>query len=295
MPLIVMEPRGGGNERDRMKKIEAPPSSTFRLGSKINCFSKLWLVTEVNYNEEIKLQGVMRLCNYVLKWQDDIGNIIEEPCVCSKYKTSATGEDSGKIVTINDTRRDIYIQFNEKTATLRQEMRHYIDLKGVSNPKVYRLTDLNRTSYIIDDVGCFQMTYEEDQKKPPDVDRDDLMIADYKEPSEPPLPGVGSCRIIFDGQPVLKAGGSPRQFIAEFLDDDGNVLDGIVPTWELMPVGDWVNVNQISILSQSENRIELQASSSAVVGSKVLLQMRADSADFGVFEASLELGVESLW
>lgn len=301
MPLIVMEPRRGGNERDRMKKIEAPPQSSFKLGSKIDCFGKVWLVTEVNYNDEVKLQGVMRLCNHVLKWQDKDLNILEEPCVCSRYKTTATGEDPGKTVSVNDTRREIFIQFNRKTASIRQQMRHYIDINVdsefeglIEDLKVYRLTDLDRTSYIVDGVGAFHMTYDECQKMP--GDRDDLGIADYREPNTTVPPPIGIGEITFTGEPEIRRGASSfKDFRIRFLNSEGNEITDITPEWSIEPAS-LVHTQQVAYAVNDDGFvIGLRATDSSVVGTEFMLIARANSSTYGFIEQTVPLRIVSLW
>ena len=292
VPLIVMEPRGGGNEKDRLKKIEAPPGSVFRLGSKVGCFGLMWLVTEVNYNQEIKLQGVMKLCNYALSWQEADGSVVVEDCVVSRYQTAATGEDAGKVVSLDNTRRNVLVQFNERTARLRQGMRFFIDLEGLGEPKVYRLTDLDRTSFILDGVGLFRLVCAEDEVVP--GDRPDLMLADYIEPvSVVASPSIGSCKIVFNGDAALRVGGSQKEFRAVFFDGSGAEILSLSPSWDVvLPPG--LDVNQISVLCQSDPCV-VRVGAVGGAGHKFMLRVVADDYSYGYFESEVPLSVVPLW
>jgi len=291
MPLIVMENRGGGLDKEKWKKLEAPPDSVFYLGSKVDCFGLKWLVTEINYNQEVKLAGKMQLCNYVLKWQNKNGDVLHEECVISRYRTSATGEDPDKVITLNDTRRSVLVQFNNQTATLKQGMRFFIDIEGLGNEKVYKLTDLNRSTGIYDGRGFFELIFDEVQVNM-ETDRPDLMLADYTEPPDSPLPSIGHCEILFDGKPQLRAGGSAKEFTAVFFDIYGAVIDTIVPAWEtVLPSA--LTSEQIDVSYESDRAVSLRALSG--VGENFILRVSVDDAYYGFFEASVRLHILPLW
>ena len=292
MPLIVMEYHGSGMDRERIKNIEAPPSSMFNLGSKVDCYGMKWLVTEINYNHEVKLSGKMQLCNYPLKWQDEDGNIIVEDCVCSRYKTAATGEDINKVVTVDETRRNIFIQFNEHTAKLRQGKRFFIDLENMRDLKVYKLTDLNRTSYIYNGYGCFEMVCVEEEKVN-ERDRPDLMIADYVEPPPPLSPPIGSCEIRYNGSPTIKAGGSAKAFVAVFYDGDGNELDGFEPEWEI--ISPYMPFGEITLVENSPTSVSVRVDAKAIVGTVFTLKMNVDDDELGQFEHQVAIEIASLY
>jgi len=290
MPLIVMEWRGNSDEKERYKKIEAPPESTFDLGSKVDCFGMKWLVTEINYNQEVKLAGRMQLCNYPLTWQDDDGSIVIEDCVCSRYRTTATGEDirkpSSKTLVVDETRRNILIQFNERTARLRQGKRFFIDLEGMGNPKVYRLTDLNRTSYIYNGKGCFELVCSETQINP-DVDRVDLMLCDYRPVGEPLPEPTGSCEIRFEGQPVLKAGGSVKEFQFSISD-----VDSAIAEWELMLPPE-LSEDFFELSEISDDTVSLKAFGG--IGHSVRLMAKFEDGNGFLYGAMVDISIVPLF
>jgi hypothetical protein len=293
MPLIVMEPRGSGEDKNRRKKIEAPPQSTFRLGSKVDCFGLKWLVTEVNRNEEIKLQGTATLCNFILKWQDDdtLEYVFEE-CVVERYKTAAVGVSENRVISTDDTRRNVLIQFNDKTRKLKQGKRFYIDMEGVNNPKVYELTDLDRTSYVFNGVGFFQLVCNQNEKVPDD--RDDIMICNWNPPRpDQPLP-IGSCEITYAGDPSIRAGATSwKPFTAVFLDSSGNEITPTNLIWELTMLTGLAQ-NQVRIRHDSDTAVSLQALN-GTIGHRILLKVSYDHDFYGYMEASVEIEIVSLF
>lgn len=294
MPLIVMESSGIGSDKEQYRKLEAPPNSTFNLGSKVDCFGLKWLVTDINYNQELKLSGKMQLCNYTLKWQDADGDIVEEECVVTRNKTSATGVDEGRVITVNDTRRNVFVQFNPKTASLKQGLRFFIDFEGLDNAKVYALTDLNRTTYIYNKRGFFDLVCTEDQVNLK-TDRPDLMLADYVEPKTPTPPSIGLCKILYSGEPVVKAGGSPKTFTAAFYDSNNDTISSITPTWELILPTELHETDKVGILSQSGNEIRIGANGDSNIGSVFTLKMSVNDLLFGDFECEINVTIDELW
>ena len=290
MPLIVMEYRGTRLDKNRIKKIEAPPNSVFNWGSKIDCFGLKWLVTDINYNQEVKLAGAMQLCNYVLKWQDDEGNLVAENCVVYPYVKTTNGEYEGRVITVNDTKRTLFIQYNPDTAKFRLGKRFFVDLEGCPDPKPYRLTNLDRISNIYNGKGFFELTLTEDLLEDKS-DRPDLMIANYKEFVLPTA--TGKCEIEFSGTATVKIGGKPKTFRAVFKDNEDNIIDTIAPEWDFILPPELDNSDKILIPSQQYNEIQVQASRNADAGTSFKLILTAESYEFGYFETEIDIEVIS--
>ena len=292
MPLIVIEYHGTNLDRDRIKKLEAPPDSTFNLGSKVECFGLTWLVTEINYNQEVKLAGRMQLCNYTLKWQDENGKILTEECVARKFNNTSSGEDRENVVSNNDTRRNVLVQFNEQTAKLVKGKRFFVDLEGVPEPKVYMLTNMDRSHYIYNGHGFFDLTFTEDEIHGND-DRPDLMIADYIEPSSPIEPIFGDCEIIYSGVPVVKVGGSTKYFSAVFRDREGVEVD-VVPIWDAVIPLEFEGLITYFVASDDRAGINVVADEN-LIGKTFILRLSADDAEYGLFEYELEIEIGGLY
>ena len=248
-----------------------------------------WICTEENNFHGIQRQGECEECNYLLRWQNDKTlEIIER--WCSVRDPYASGIDEGKVVTTGNGKYKITIPHDEETAQLYVDKRFLIDVAN-NQPIPYKLVkfDSVTNSYASRNEGFLVINLWQDEIV--EGDNMELMIANYKKQADEPIPSVGSCRIVHEGQLALKQGGSQRVFRGEFLDTDGNVLDGIAPTWELIPGGDWVNSNQIVILYGIDGSVSIQAMENAAIGSKVLLKMSANGLTHGVFEASVELEI----
>lgn len=275
MPLIVMKYRGDTIDSERMKNIEAPPGSTFNLGSKIKCYGQKWLVTAIDYNQQIKLSGQMQLCNYRFPFQDlETGEILYEDCVVYAYDNTASGESGNTVLMNYDTRRKIRVQYNEDTVKIERGRRFYIDLEGLNKPKVYRLTNIDSLTYQYNGHGFLEYTFTEDQESHI-TDRPDLMIADYIEPIDidPIEPFDFVCKI--DGRDTLKCGGSERYYKGIFYDRDANVDTSIIPIWSVtIPDG----AENIIYFSISDGVLALRCENDfSVVGSTIILTLQDEN------------------
>lgn len=286
-PLIVMDYHGNNSNRDRIKKIEAPLESVFYLGSKIDCFGLKWLVTEINYNREVKLAGRMQLCNYVLKWQGSDGEIVGEDCVVKQFHSTSTGEQTTKVITTNDTRRNILMQMNPNVLGLAKGKRLFVDFDGAPDAKVYEITNIDRITYIYGGRGFFEFTLTECEKT--DADRADLMIADYRDPGVGvPAASGGRCYISYIGTPQLKTGGSAKTFTAVFKGVDNEVITGIAPKWELILPPELEDKVETVSLTGSEIRLRAK-SGGAAAGRSFILKMTADDETNGHYECETEI------
>lgn len=213
---------------------------TFRSGNLIKHRNKLWLMMNVPDNNKIYEKGIIQLCNYTLPFQTVSTTIYNEPCVViDATRSSSTGEDDGKILTLTDTQVMIYIQYNENTKYLTEEKRIFID-QLTDKPKVYKITKVNRINYMDGDKGLLQLTCDQDEVNL-NTDNYTYKIADYISTETAPLPVPstdGICLItntrdvVYDYIVELKVGGSPKPFVANFKDIDGNVINKI-PVWSL--------------------------------------------------------------
>lgn len=219
---------------ENKKKITAFPNELLNIGDMIDCFELKWLITNINPDQQVYTKGTMQQCNYTLPFQNSTPTIIQEPCIVLSQSDSLSGEDTGNIITIPDTQRVVYVQYNDNTAKLVEGKRLFID-KLCAKPKVFKITKIDRIYYMQGINGLWKLTCDEDLTVGAD-DRPDLLIADYvtDTPSQPNTPSqAGSCEITYKTTPEIKYGGSGKTFTAVFKDTNGVVLTANIPVWTL--------------------------------------------------------------
>lgn len=217
-------------------------TDTLILGSKVQWKDIYWLITELNLDDDVLIDGTIQQCNYTLPFQTTSSTIFYEPCIIvDATRTSSTGESETKIITLSDTQRVVYIQYNENTKYLVEEKRLFID-QFADVLKTYKITNVDRVTYMNGSNGLLKLTC--DVSETTDKDNVALKIADYisTDPYIPPTPTTAGASYITNTRDVvytqaveLKIGGEfPKPFVALFKDVDGNAVEGISPKWGLV-------------------------------------------------------------
>lgn len=60
-----------------IKTICTYPGQLLRNGSMVLWNDHYWLITEIDANDEVYAKGMMQQCNYLLKWINQCGEIVE--------------------------------------------------------------------------------------------------------------------------------------------------------------------------------------------------------------------------
>lgn len=167
------------NQKDDMsiKKICSMPGESLFHGRIVDFAGGKWLITEVDANDEVYTSGMMRRCNYLLKWLNKKGEIIEKWCVVEDGTKYLIGEKTGDIMSIGDARIAITIGKDDDTAELSRGKRFLVDDIDSETPLAYQITKPNKLFNIYDGQGVFRFILNEVNLT--DNDNVELRIADY--------------------------------------------------------------------------------------------------------------------
>jgi hypothetical protein len=217
-----------------LRKICCPLTMTVNHGDYVTFDDSKWLIdTNVINIDEAYLSTRMSRCNYLLKWQNASGTIIERDCVESRIST--VGIDENKVIQIGKSQSKILIPYDSETIKLRVGKRFYID-NNTENPTPYEITLANTTQYVKNGHGYLEFIVTETATIP-EVDRPDLMLCNYISPTTPPDPETTTKTYIASisyTQPEVAAGSKfGRNFTAVFKDADGNVVTTLTPKWTI--------------------------------------------------------------
>ena len=160
-----------------IKKIISMPGEELEHGGYVNWKNFKWLITELDADDELYQKGVMRQCNYLLKWIDIDGNIIEKWCIVEDGTKYLIGEKSADMMAIGDARIAITIGKDNDTTRLKRGMRFLVDDIIDENPSAYQITKSNKLYNIFEGKGVYRFILNEVNLT--DNDNTDLMIADY--------------------------------------------------------------------------------------------------------------------
>lgn len=246
------------------------------------------LCTESFNINDIHWQGKLTLCNWILKWQDKNGNILEYPCQNMNTTQYNSGERSNKIFTIGSSQHAIMLPYDENTVSLNCHQRFFLD-RDTINPTSYRVTQNDTITHNYGKKGIVKITVTECANNHA-TDRIDLGICDYIDKNNV---SVGSSddkfiskSVISYDTTVIKSGGDSQVFIGTFFDDNGNMISGIVPKWEV--VCDFKDALHIE---ERGNQMMIWIDNDEYVDEEFKLILSNSSNDY---QSSLIIRVESL-
>lgn len=178
-------------ENATVKHIKSRPGEYIDLGALVEWAHTMWLVTRMDYDDQLHCSGVMQQCNTILKWQ-----MPEADGYYEEYMTYGVAEDASKYGT--GVSQTVYLQtaeftikvkvpLNEETLRIKRDQRFLFGFSGEGfHPNAYIVTRTNEVtgSYDLDEdptvisTGYIELTMQYDEFKP-GIDNEELGIADY--------------------------------------------------------------------------------------------------------------------
>lgn len=161
------------------KTLCALPGEDFPHGGIVEWMDNHWLITERDANNEVYTRGVMRQCNYQLRWIADDGKIIERWCIVEDGTKYLTGEygDNEFVLTRGDTRISVTLPMDKYTISLNRGNRFLIDSYDSPNVLAYELTKPFKVGGTYRDSGVIAFVMQECNTE--DSDNFSLHIANY--------------------------------------------------------------------------------------------------------------------
>lgn len=213
--------------------------------------------------DSIHWQGKFTLCNWILKWQNKNGDILEYPCHDINSTQYNSGEQANKQFTIGSSQHMITLPCDENTVILSSPQRFFLD-KNTVNPTSFIVTQNDTTSYNYGKKGLVKVTLYECATNN-ESDRIDLGICDYIDKE---IIKTNNANDVFVSKSVIsydtfviKSGGDSQVFTGKFFDNNGNEVADIVPKWNI--ICDFKNSleieesgNQISIGIDNDDYID---------------------------------------
>lgn len=257
-----------------IKKIKSRPGEYFYSGQVVQWANAFWLIEEFDSNTDLLTYGKMHECNYLLKWQNAFGTVIERHCVESRIST--VGIDDNKVIQIGKSQSKLLVPYDSETIKLRVGKRLYID-NNLENPTPYMITLTNTTSYVKNGHGYLEFIVTETATIP-EVDRPDLMLCNYisptlpdPEPTTKPYAASISCL-----KPEIAVGKYGRTFTAVFKDVDGNAVTTVTPKWTVTST-----FTDKLTLTEGSNYIKIITADTSLIDKTFLLKLEAadDSAE----------------
>lgn len=247
--------------------------------------NEFYLCTESFDIDTIHYKGKLTLCNWILKWQDTTGKILEYPC----YDVNATQYNSGETAkgkyTVGTAQHMLKLPCDENTLVLDTPKRFFLD-KNKVNPTTYIITQNDNTSYNIG-KGIVVITvtqYARDDKK----DNIELGICDYISIDNQNIsvnPSVMRSVITYETT-IIKSGGDAQLFLGKFYDENGKERTDILPKWTILC--DFLNILEIK---ESDNEIWIGIDKEEYIDEEIKLVF---SDRFGNYSSTVIIKIDSL-
>lgn len=290
------------------KNFSSLPNSTVKLGDYIEWDNKIYLVNNLNPDDEIYSSGTMTLCTYEIAWQKPDGTIATRWAVCSdasKYDEGIVANGSLQFPTGSIA---VTVPIDYDTKRLKRDMRFVIDTTtdeeyadGVI-PEVYvlssRKTAFNNDSYF-NRGGTLSLlmtanTFDSTKDKYVKISNQEksVWVCDYNDsstviPTPPPLPHQTISATIEGSNETYF--GDIGYWKVEFKDESGVALseDKIPTDWILQVVDKDNTVINSCIIKKDGLEISLQVNDDSLLGEFLYLQVVLD--DFVLTTKKIEI------
>lgn len=138
------------------KEFESMPGQIINIGDYVEWANSHWLIVTCDSDDEIYRDGKMEQCNYLLKWQNEAGRIIERWAVIKSASKYNDGTDGNNVLTLGSDQLSIAIPLDRESLKLKKSMgiKFFID-NNKENPTVYELTG---TGNVVDTYNGYGVT-----------------------------------------------------------------------------------------------------------------------------------------
>lgn len=275
MQIMIIKDTDGNTYK---KKIKSRHKDIIKLGDYVKWNNQIWMITLLDSDDKAWNRGYMYLCEILLRWQDDNGNIIERWGYSEDYTKYSMGESGNSTITVGDYQYGITLPVDEYTKKLNRENRFVVDFEGNYPPDTYRLT--GKKGFIsdyryFDKGGVFTITlsYEQFNKVTDKLvkleNNTEVWICDYKTPSTstlpPSEPDNPTTFVIITGGDTLRYGRS-KTWTVTFTDSTGAEITPLNFTW---------NVKSDFKITQNitDNKIQLKCTDDKAIDCTFTLQV----------------------
>ena len=251
--------------------------------------SEEYMICTESFNlNDIHWHGKLTLCNWILKWQNKNGDILEYPCHDINTTQYNSGEQSNRQFTIGSSQHMLVLPYDENTVVLSSPQRFFLD-RNIENPTSYQVTQNDSTSYYFGKKGIVNVTVLECPTNH-DTDRIDLGICDYFEKDDIRTDNSDdvfvSKSVISYNTDVIKSGGDSQVFTGEFFDSQGNKVVDIIPKWDVI-----CDFKDDLLIDESDNQIKIGIDNDDYIDEEFKIVL---SDVNGNYQSSLIIGIESL-
>ena len=250
------------------------------------------ICTETFDIDSINHKGKFTLCNWILKWQNKDGKILEYPCYDMNATQYNSGEQSNTHFTVGSSQHMITLPSDDNTIALSSPQRFYLD-KNTKNPTSFIVTQNDTTSHNYGKKGLVKLTVYEYPNNT-ETDRPELGICDYIDiDAKCEIEDVCCCRtarvVIEHNTSIIKSGGDSQIFTAKFYDEKGKEIKDMVPHWDI--ISDFKDKLQVE---KSDKCISIGIDDDSYIDEEFKLICFNDDNEDNIISDDLLIRIESL-
>lgn len=256
------------------KEFESLPDQKVLAGDYVEWANSIWLVLNVDCDDEVYTDGNLRQCQHRIFWQRADGTVVSRYAYTENASAYNNGEKGNNTITLRSNQFMVYLPYDNDTAELDNDKRIHMS-RSNQKCKPYDLTRPDDITYGFGEKGILniiftQTEYNQDTDKLVTLENGtQVWICDYIPPSTP-LPPSDETTIlsgVISGNKNLKVGFS-RTYTATLSDADGNAIE-----WDDSLYG-WNVVSDFAVEQNvTENRTKLFVDDESLIGSSFLLQV----------------------
>lgn len=123
----------------KIKKVKTRPNENLYVGQLVEWSNSHWLVTEIDADNDLFTRGKIEECNYLLKWQNKKGQIIEKWAIIKG--NNSNGVEENKTIRIGSDELSVTVSVDEETIGIKKSIgkKFFID-NNKDFPTAYELT-----------------------------------------------------------------------------------------------------------------------------------------------------------
>ncbi|MGF6375112.1 hypothetical protein M2140_000146 [Clostridiales Family XIII bacterium PM5-7] len=230
---------GSGSYRIEFRDgVYFPPGTYINVYNETSKKDDVWMLINISDNPIFPLH-IIKKCAYNLKWKNENGEIIERMIAFDdSYKIYDGIRNYGYRTNLPEASLVVTIPYDNETTNIRYDKRFLIDYVGtIGTPEAYSVTNRNAISRVSDGHGVITLSLTRDQFNYT-KDNAELMIADYytvdiPEPQPDPPSEMARAEITNKGSSKITMGTPYKEFVVNFYDSNGNIVEDVLCNWEL--------------------------------------------------------------
>lgn len=246
------------------------------------------LCTESFNVDGVHWKGKFSLCNWILKWQNKYGDILEYPCVDINSTQYNSGEQASAKMTIGSSQHMATLPYDENTIAIKSPQRFFLD-RDTETPTSFIVTQNDNTSMFFGKKGLIKITMLECERNN-DTDRPDLGICDYFEKDELKTNNADKNKVIKSvisyKTTTIKSGGSKQKFVGTFVNENGEEINGVSTNWEII-----CDFSDSLIVNEDGNSLTIGVDDDSLIDEEFKLVLSDES---GNYKSSIIIQIGSL-